>query len=234
MSDTSIAHRHDMNHFGTAKWPDRKVPWDPASPPDLKAAYPESRTRTTGRLRSCGYCGSMHPADVAAAIRAGAKGDWADWKYGWPHKAYFDGIPNPHAGMLESRMSTSHATPICKYSGKACEHGEQSSHRPHQSCTCLAPGFVGDAPTEGVTSGGQRMVRVQIGFNRTTGAPEFGWQHPGEPARATTYEKFYTVHLQDATPEDRALIEQHLGLAFEFSDDGRVAWKPCAVAEPAA
>ncbi len=43
----------------------------------------------------------------------------ADRKYGWPHKFYVDGIPNPHAGLTEIRASCNfeqpgyerHATP---------------------------------------------------------------------------------------------------------------------------
>ncbi|MDR6381815.1 hypothetical protein [Paraburkholderia caribensis] len=180
----SVAHRRDMNHFGQSQYSDGLVPWFDAEAPNLDAG------RTTGRLRACGYCGSMHPADVAAAIRAGAKGHWADFKYGWPHKAYFDGIPNPHAGMLESRCS--------------CSHPKQ----------------------EEVDAG--KWVRSPTGmFDQSTGKPTFTWREPGKPAAQTTYGKFYTEHLQDATPEDRATIEQHLGLSFEFSEDGRVSWKPC-------
>ena len=100
--EKSVAHKHDMNHIGLASYPDRLVPWRDAQQPDIAAG------KTTGRLCSCGYCGSMHPADVASAIRAGAKGHFADRKYGWPHKVYLDGVPNPHAGMLESRCSQSH------------------------------------------------------------------------------------------------------------------------------
>jgi hypothetical protein len=34
-----------------------------------------------------------------------------------------------------------------------------------------------------------------------------------------------SVHLQDATPEDLATIEAHLGLHFEFLPDSGVKWK---------
>ena len=82
-------------------------------------------------FRKCSYCGSMHPEDAAAAFRAGLKGEWAEMKYGWPHKAY---IVDPESGAMN---------------------------------------------------------------------------------------KFYSAHLQDASPEDRETIEVHLGVRFEF-DDGRV------------
>jgi hypothetical protein len=214
----SIAHRSGMNGVGAGKWPDGMVPWEPERAPDLKAPYPESRYCTTGRLRSCGYCGSMHPADVAAAIRAGARGHWADFKYGWPHKAYFDGIANPHAGMLESRMGCSHAVPDCPATGKPCDMGEQSAFRP--SCGCMARGEVATG-----TRNGQPMVLVQDGFDQVTGKPTHTWRDPGKPAGEKTDGKFYTEHLQDASPEDRETIERHLGLAFTF-DGERVSWKP--------
>lgn len=42
-------------------------------------------------FRRCSYCGSIHPDDLAA--EQGVRADWADMKYGWPHKFYVD-IPN--------------------------------------------------------------------------------------------------------------------------------------------
>lgn len=189
-SEKSIAHRHDLNFIGQQHYPDGLVTWRGASPPNLTGMPDE---RQTGSLRACGYCGSMHPADVAEAIRAGAKGEWADLKYGWPHKAYFTGIPNPHAGMLESR-----------------------------------DGRYGPLP-EGEE---QRFRQVQRGFNPQTGAPEYMWREVGKPAGETTYGKFYSVHLQDATPEDRETIEQHLGVRFTFLEDGQsVRWSGISAAE---
>lgn len=114
--DKSIAHKTGMNQFGIREYPDGLVSWREARAPDMSNAR-----NVIGRLRACGYCGSMHPADVAEAIRAGATGGFADRKYGWPHKAYFDKVPNPHAGMPESRGSTSHASPEDLASGKYIE-----------------------------------------------------------------------------------------------------------------
>lgn len=192
-TDKSIAHKYDMNRFGRESYPGGLVDWRGPINPDIQKGI------TTGRLRSCGYCGSMHPADIANAIRSGAKGHWADFKYGWPHKAYFDDIPNPHAGMLESRTGTSHPSQKDIDSGK--------------------------------------MIQVPTGtFNRETGKPEYRWTEAGEPAPSTTYGKFYTVHLQDASVEDRDIIERHLGLKFKFEDSekGRtVSWERYASTESA-
>jgi hypothetical protein len=114
----SVAHLSDFS--ARRFYEDGMSKWDPATPPDLAAPYPENQRRTTGRLRHCSYCGSMHPTDLVAAIRLGAHMHWADFKYGWPHKAYVENIPNPHAGMLESRYGSSQpgeymGKPLVKY-----------------------------------------------------------------------------------------------------------------------
>jgi len=163
-------------------------PWRDATPPDIAAG------RKTGSLRGCGYCGSMHPADLAAALLAGARLDPADRKYGWPHKFYVEGVPNPHAGMLESRYSTSH---------------------PKQ---------------EDIDAG--KMIRVPTGrFSESTGEPKFDWCEAGKPAPETTYGKFYTEHLQDASAEDRDVIERHMGMHFDFAGEG-ISWWPYGTPKP--
>lgn len=63
-------------------------------------------------FRTCSYCGSIHPEDLLNALRAGAKAGGSDWKYGWPHKFYVDGIPNTNAGNLVSGTSGSMAGPL--------------------------------------------------------------------------------------------------------------------------
>ena len=176
MTEYTKAHKEALST--TNFYPDGQVPWQEAYPPDT-----DTLMKHQGRMKSCSYCGSAHPADVAAAIRAGASGSWADRKYGWPHKAYFDGVPNPHAGLMESVAS--------------------SSQKPSQSqldTENWLPPVEGERPQ---------------------------WWRQLSPAPATTYLKFYTVHLLDATPEDRDTIEQHLGLKFTFVDnDTRVRWTP--------
>lgn len=59
-------------------------------------AIPDSRYPTLPftPLRTCGYCGSLHPADLLAAIERGAILSGSNWKYGWPHKFYVQ-IPHP-------------------------------------------------------------------------------------------------------------------------------------------
>lgn len=44
-------------------------------------------------FRYCSYCGSMHPLDLKRLLEDGKiKLSGSDWKYGWPHKFYIDGI----------------------------------------------------------------------------------------------------------------------------------------------
>lgn len=163
--EPSIAHRLDSMCLQFHA--DGLVPWRDAKPPEATG-----RSRI-GCLRGCGFCGSMHPSDVVAAIQAGASGSWADRKYGWPHKAYFDAVPNPHAGLLEVRSSAN---------------------------------FKPDGHDDWIQDGDH-------------------WHEPPKPAGALTHGKFYSVHLMDATAEERAAIEKHLGIHFEFHDDGKVSWK---------
>jgi hypothetical protein len=40
----------------------------------------------------------MHPVDLLAFIKLGAKVTGSDWKYGWPHKFYVQ-VPNPVPDM---------------------------------------------------------------------------------------------------------------------------------------
>lgn len=184
--EASIAHRAD--YHAQMHYPDGRVPWRDARAPDLSAGWDQ------GSLMSCEYCGSMHPADVAAAIRAGATGTWADWKYGWPHKAYFDGIPNPHAGLSEVTASV----------------------------------YQDQAPA----GDGWHEIR-EPRFCERTGArlpDRIKWVQRSMASHVTDG-KFYTVHLQDASPEDRETIERHLGLRFTFTDT-QVSWTPFDAAAP--
>jgi hypothetical protein len=167
-----MTNAHKRNHIAEQYPPQ----WTDARPPNITAG------KTTGRLRSCSFCGSMHPTDLVAALTVGAKASWADFKYGWPHKLYVDGIPNPHAGLTESRESCSYPKEPTDEERKRYQHWRQESSR-------------------------------WLGWNEA-------------PAAATTYGKFYTEHLQDATEEERAVIERAMGMHFTFSDNGAVAWEP--------
>lgn len=52
----------------------------------------------------CSFCGSLHPSKVVEAIKAGAGGEFADMKYGWPHKVYLHDVP----GLGHAKFYTVH------------------------------------------------------------------------------------------------------------------------------
>jgi hypothetical protein len=179
---------HSADHYANRCRPGGVYDWREPQAPDLSDVHRFSAREFHG----CGYCGSMHPVELAAAIRAGATVHWADRKYGWPHKVYVEGAPNPYAGQLEIRRVT----------------------------WCSQP------PQAEIDAG--KWERYQDGYNSTTGKQRFSYRilGPKEPAAATAHGKFYTLHLQDATPEDRAVIESAMGLTFQFHGDGKVGWEP--------
>jgi hypothetical protein len=75
--------------------------WRPAKPPE---PLPHTRI-SVGSLGGCSFCGSLSCRDMAAALKAGARINEADRKYGWPAKFYVDDVPNPHVGLMETTSS---------------------------------------------------------------------------------------------------------------------------------
>lgn len=61
-----------------------------------RSKYPDPYQET---FRTCSYCGSIHPEDLVKVLAEGATLGGSDWKYGWPHKFYVEGIPNPKLGQ---------------------------------------------------------------------------------------------------------------------------------------
>lgn len=73
---------------------------DPVHGHDFNFRGHEWAWREPGRgehFRRCSWCGSIHPDDLVAEPIWRA--DWADWKYGWPHKFYVE-IGNRDPGAL--------------------------------------------------------------------------------------------------------------------------------------
>ena len=135
--------------------------------------------------KTCSYCGSLHPEDVLAAMKAGAKIEWADFKYGWPHKLYID-LPNLKAGK-DCVIST------CQF-GAGYEPTEQDRKQYDKWS------FI-DTPNGRNWTG-----------KKTDAAP------------VLAHGKFYSVHLNDASPEVfaelAALIESNSGVLFERDERG--------------
>lgn len=80
-----------------------------------------------------------------------------------------------------------------------------------------------NSPTEAF----KREVR-EPRFDQRTGervADYVTYTEEPTPAGPTTHGKFYTEHLQDATDEEREIIERAMGLRFTFEGKG-VRWTP--------
>lgn len=150
-------------------------------------------------FRRCSYCGSMHPEDLAAEPEWRA--EWADRKYGFPHKFYVD-IPNRDPEALFAIGSTSGGIP--RY-GSLGDGGLT---------------WIGRADL----TAEQRAIAERDGHDREP-YPTF----VGFGTRESHFGKFYTVHLADpaVSSETKAVIERRSGLRFHF-DGGRVSWEPCA------
>lgn len=173
--------------------------------------HPESQARWGGwswsepfrgeHFRRCSYCGSVNPDDLAAEPTWRA--EWADRKYGWPHKFYV-GIPNRDPDALFVVSSTNGPDPHTAVHVALAEADRQPGH-----------GWfaVGDLTAE------QRAICERDGWGlQNTTYVLFG-------TRANHFGKFYTIHLADlaVSPEVKRAIERGAGLHFEFRD-GRVSW----------
>jgi hypothetical protein len=149
-------------------------------------------------FRTCSYCGSIHPEDLLEALRAGATLSQADWKYGWPHKFYVDGIPNTNEGQMREFTSVSIAGP---------EPTDEERAR-------MAP-YLNDPKYDSIVK--------QDGFNSRTGAPLYQLT-VRMPDSATTHGKWYNTHLQDLNDEAFAELAREInnrtGVLFERDENG--------------
>lgn len=145
-------------------------------------------------FRRCSWCGSVHPEDLAA--ETGWVAQWADRKYGWPHKFYVD-IPNraPEALFVISSI-----------------WGDRAE---------AEPGYVAVADL----TDEQRVIAERDG-SLTTAPDGRGPRYLAFGTRPMHPGKFYSIHLSDADldPAVKQTIEQQSGLAFQFRD-GQVAWR---------
>lgn len=103
---------------------DPNMGWRPPQEPEGQRSTP---------FRTCSFCGSIHPEDLVKALPEVADTreltqlgstirmrnvEVADWKYGWPHKIYIHGIPNPNAERIV-RMGTHDGNPYMRAEGPA-------------------------------------------------------------------------------------------------------------------
>jgi len=145
-------------------------------------------------FRRCTWCGSAHPDDLAAEPQWRA--EWADRKYGWPHKFYVE-IPNRNPEALFAVGSRS-------AKGTAVDEP-------------MGNGWVrvADLTAE------QRSIlqRDRMGSDYTTHVL-FGTR----PHHHAKFYTVHLADLA-VSPQTKHAIEQRSGLHFEFRD-GRVSWSP--------
>lgn len=145
--------------------------------------------------RTCSFCGSIHPADLAA--ETAWRADWADQKYGWPHKFYVD-IVNREPDALFALVSSWGAT--AKPSRGEVPWDELTDEQ--------RAIWDRDHPTR------QDDDRhpVSVGFHtRSHHHAKFYTIHLSDPAI-------------DRSVIDE--IERRSGRHFTFAPDGRVSWGP--------
>lgn len=149
-------------------------------------------------FRRCSFCGSVNPDDLAAETVWRA--EWADRKYGWPHKFYVD-IPNRDTDALFVVSAI--------------------NREPKEND---GTGWVAVAELDDE----QRAILVRDGWQQYTEKTRPGYVRFSK--RPMHHGKFYSIHLRDADldPAVKQAIEQGCGLTFHFTDDGRVAWNPVA------
>lgn len=149
-------------------------------------------------LRRCSFCGSLHPEDLYSALTNGAKLEASDWKYGWPHKFYVNGIPNPNVGNEVSKAFGSGPLPMTE-ENKAHWNRIASTHGGRVEIT---------------ESEGRWNAKVY------------------EPDGATTWGKWYNVHLMELSQEAFDLLAPLLnagtGVKFERTLAGDVSYRASA------
>lgn len=188
------------------------------------------KPRRGDHFRTCSYCGSIHPEDLAAEIvpqgkcsgcdatgweahfrlhaepehhydPGGPYASWADRKYGWPHKFYVENLRPRDREML-------HVFTHC--SGERAPEGYAYPY--------IAAADLTDEQKQIIESDGMGP----------RGEDYSGW-YAFKP-KAALFAKFYTQHL--AAPgipaEAREKIEAACGIRFHFAD-GTVAWHSPAV-----
>lgn len=146
-------------------------------------------------FRRCSFCGSINPEDLVA--ESSWRADWADPKYGWPHKFYID-LPNRHPERLYVVSSVSGGGSPTPPAGE--DYIAWGDLTADQRAICERDGYREDS---------DRWRPAFVAFG----------------TRAAHYAKFYTIHLSDTdlAPATKSAIEQRSGLAFRFAP-GHVAW----------
>lgn len=145
-------------------------------------------------FRRCSYCGSIHPDDLVA--EPSWRAEWADQKYGWPHKFYVDIV---------------NRDPDRMFAISAQFGPDDGGERPGMLRTdSLPPDLEAEMVRQGYEPGSPyRGTHVGFGKRAVLHA-KFYSVHLADPRLSEwTLEKFAEIS----------------GLSFTFTDDGRVSWR---------
>lgn len=170
-----------------------------------------SEPRYGEHFRRCDYCGSVNPEDLVAIPEWEA--EWADMKYGWPHKFYVTLQPlAENSALIVSRASI---------------HGGPGTDD-------LADGYVRakdltDKQIEILSHDGHGSIEdLQVEREHDATGELFHAYHFDRQRDHPIHVKFYTEHLQDPNLSDEVkdAIQKRSGLVFEWLSGGRVIWHP--------
>jgi hypothetical protein len=226
-----------------ASSPDPVHHLSPDSPFRYGTSWDWRKPRRGDPFRTCSYCGSVHPEDLAAIPASdvcavcGVKGWYAHFEQFRCHMT--PGLECEHE-------------PRCHPFAPAGWYASWADRKygwPHkfyvEGLRPTRPGMVfclGHSSHEQPSWGNQdhwvaaaELTRSQKSIIRSGGmhsGGKFEGYYLFEP-RATVHGKFYTAHLADPAVSDEARekIAQACGLRFRFLEDGRVGWCP-VTAEP--
>lgn len=154
-------------------------------------------------FRTCWFCGCIHPEDLVSI--SGWRSDWADRKYGYPHKFYVSGIVNPEPQRLFVIGSTNQRDdPNVGNRGNLIWRAVDE----------LSHAF--------------REVAIAEGYLKEDGSPRSEhtrWLGFGE--RKELHAKFYTEHYKDTDIDPAVLdaIMERSGLWINWESDGGVKWQ---------
>lgn len=146
--------------------------------------------------RTCDYCGSIHPDDLAAEPTWVA--EWADRKYGWPHKFYINIVNRTPERLFVLGSSSRPVAPAAPYT-----NWKHVADLNEEELAVLDREYPADS------------------VYRPKGSVLLG-------TRRAHHAKFYTVHYKDLaiSDETKETIQRISGLKFTWLDDGRVQWGP--------
>jgi hypothetical protein len=145
-------------------------------------------------FRRCSYCGSMHPEDLVTIARG--RVDWADRKYGWPHKFYVH-VPNQNPAALFVLGASLQAG---DYEGRPGWVRHEDLTEEHRAILDRDGWKYGDEP------GGM----LQFGTRR---------EHFGKVYTVHLADPMLSGEVRDQAAE-------LCGLRFTFIEGGRISWEP--------